>query len=312
MTDSRLQLAPGTLIPAIVKCSRHALQCGAMQPIQTVEELVPDAGIEFIVRRVSSLARKDEDRGRAGPETGPRGNPFLPYEPDLFVADVSATHLALLNKFNVIDHHLLIVTRRFAHQETLIAVADFAALAACMAQLDGLGFYNGGEFAGASQPHKHLQLVPLPLGMRGRPVPVELFFDPVQGQPGIVRLPGFAFRHAFAWIEPAWFDDPAAAGTRLHSLYRDLLAKAGVGAVDVGGEARQSAPYNLLLTRRWMLLVPRAKERFGTISVNALGFAGSFFVREEAQLQVLRRVGPMAALEEVSLPELANTAQRRH
>ncbi|NIO40609.1 MAG: phosphorylase, partial [Burkholderiales bacterium] len=38
-------------------------------------------------------------------------NPFLPYGKDLFVSDISETHLALLNKFNVIDYHLLIVTR---------------------------------------------------------------------------------------------------------------------------------------------------------------------------------------------------------
>ena len=34
---------------------------------------------------------------------------------------------------------------------------------AILAEFDGLGFYNGGETAGASQPHKHLQIVPLPL-----------------------------------------------------------------------------------------------------------------------------------------------------
>jgi ATP adenylyltransferase len=82
-----------------------------------------------------------------------------------------------------------------------------------------------------------------------------------------------------------------------------------VRALDADGEARQSVPYNLLLTRAWMLLVPRSKERFETISVNALGFAGSFFVREEAQRQALKRAGPMAALEAVSLPELANRAR---
>ncbi|MBI4294012.1 MAG: phosphorylase [Betaproteobacteria bacterium] len=309
MNDSRHQLAPGSLLPAILRCSRHALACGAMQPIETEEEYVRDAGIDFLVRRVSGLARKEEDRQRTGRETGPPANPFLPYEPDLFVAGISHSHVALLNKFNVIDHHLLIVTRRFVHQEGLIAGEDFAALAACMAQLDGLGFYNGGVLAGASQAHKHLQLVPLPLGKRGPPVPMETLFEPVRGQPGIVRAPGLAFLHAFSWIEPGWFDDPAAAGARLHGLYRALLAQAGVRALDAGGEARQSAPYNLLLTRSWMLLVPRSREHFDAISINALGFAGSLFVREEAQLQALKRAGPMAALEAVSLPEVATRAQ---
>ena len=112
MTNSRFQLAAGALLPAIARCSRHALECGAMQPIETVEELVRDAGVGFIVRRVSSLARKDENGRRAGLEQRPPANPFLPHEPNLLVADVSDTHLALLNKFNVIDNHLLIVTDR--------------------------------------------------------------------------------------------------------------------------------------------------------------------------------------------------------
>ena len=43
--------------------------------------------------------------------------------------------------------------------------ADFDALARGLAAIDGLAFYNGGTVAGASQPHKHLQLVPVPLGV---------------------------------------------------------------------------------------------------------------------------------------------------
>lgn len=299
---TRIELVPGSLLPALAERSRHALACGAMQPIATVEERFRDAGVDFIVRRVSSLARKDEDRQRAAAESGAPRDPFLPHEPDLFVAGISDTHIALLNKFSVIDRHLLIVTRRFVHQEALLDGADFQALAACMAEVDGLAFYNGGEIAGASQAHKHLQLVPLPLSAQGPAVPLEPLLGAARAQAGVVRAPGLPFLHALAWAEPAWFGDPAAAGARLHALYRGLLAGAGLGAVGAGGEARQSAPYNLLVTRGWMLLVPRSKERFDGISVNALGFAGSFFVRSEADLASLGRAGPMAALRAVSLP----------
>ena len=51
---------------------------------------------------------------------------------------------------------------------------------------------------------------------------------------------------------------------------------------------RQSAPYNLLATRRWMLLVPRSRDCFDSVPVNALGFAGSLFVRDEAQMQAAK------------------------
>jgi len=78
-----------------------------------------------------------------------------------------------------------------------------------------------------------------------------------------------------------------------------MLACLGIEAVANNGELRQSAPYNLLLTRRWMLLVPRATEFYQSISVNALGFAGSLFVRNEKEMETIRRQGPMNILTKV-------------
>ncbi len=62
-------------------------------------------------------------------------------------------------------------------------------------------------------------------------------------------------------------------------------------------------PYNLLVTRRWMLFVPRAVERHGSISVNALGFAGSLLARDEDELEVIRNRGPLRILEAVGVGE---------
>ena len=298
MAALRILLGRGTLVSALDERSRRALACGAMQPIQTVEETLRDAGVEFVVKRVASLARKQAEGARRDKPA----NPFLPHEPGLFVADVSDTHFALLNKFNVIERHLLVVTRRFVHQETLLDADDFAALAACMAEYESLGFYNGGVVAGASQPHKHLQLVPLPLAPSGPPAPVEALFETLRGRAGILRVPGLAFAHAFAWFDADEFADAARAAARLAPLYLALYAAAGLKPIEAGGEARQSAPYNLLLTRRWMLLVPRSREHFESISVNALGFAGSLFVRNQAERDAVRRAGPMRVLREVTLP----------
>ena len=299
---SRILLQQGSLVPALRERAQHALACGAMQPIETTGEIVRDDGVDFLVRRLSSLAHKEEAKirsalaAKASNASAKPANPFLPHEPDLFVVDVSDTHFALLNKFNVIERHLLVVTRSFVDQETLLDAGDFTALAACMAEVDGLAFYNGGAVAGASQPHKHLQLVPLPLVNEGPPVPVEPLFAAVSGRPGIERIPAFPFRHAFAWIEPECFRDVRSAAAHLHALYLGLLAATGLKGVEAEGTVRQSSPYNLLATRRWMLLVPRSRELFESVPVNSLGFAGSLFVRDEAQMAVLRRAGAMAVL----------------
>lgn len=71
-------------------------------------------------------------------------NPFLPYEQDLFVASISDRYIALLDKFNVIDRDVLIVTREFEDQEKVFNPPDFAALCIRLREVDGLAFDNGG------------------------------------------------------------------------------------------------------------------------------------------------------------------------
>jgi ATP adenylyltransferase len=73
-----------------------------------------------------------------------------------------------------------------------------------------------------------------------------------------------------------------------------------LGSTLIEGELRQAAPYNLLLTRDWMLLVPRSQECAGPVSINALGFAGSLFVKDETQMGFVREHGPMRMLRETA------------
>ncbi len=286
---------------AVKRRSARAAQSGALQRIETRIRFIEDEGIRFVVRAVSSLAAKN--RQRIGDAEASGANPFLPYDEALFVAEVSDTHVCLLNKFNVIDHHVLIVTRVFEDQEELLTAADFAALWTCLAEIDGLGFYNGGPTAGASQRHKHLQIVPLPLAGEGPRLPIEPLLAKAPGGQRIAEVPGLPFVHAFCRLPSAV---PAASGTppaRLHALYRALLAEVDVGEVEMDGASRQSAPYNLLVTREWMLVVPRSRECSEGISVNALGFAGSLFVRNDGEMRVIEAVGPMTVLRRVARPD---------
>jgi ATP adenylyltransferase len=296
-----LLLQPGTLWPATVERTRCALASGALQPIAAESWFIDDAGVRFAIRKAENLVRKDTARRQRQHDDDAPRNPFLPCEQALVVAPISPSHVAVLNKFNVIDHHLLIVTRRFEHQETLLTPDDFIALAACLREFDALAFYNAGPAAGASQSHKHLQLVPLPLGGGTDGVPIESLLDAVRGEGGVRTVPGFAFRHAFARLDERSPVDAMATADVLRTLYRALLAAAGLRGIDTNGEERQSAPYNLLVTRRWMLLVPRSRECFGTLSINALGYAGSLFVRDEAEFETLRRAGPLSVLREVAV-----------
>ena len=144
----------------------------------------------------------------------------------MFVADISNTHLSLLNKFNVIEHHLLIVTNTFKHQETLLTVRDFQAIWRCMTEFEGLAFYNGGEIAGASQDHKHLQLIPLPMASTGREVPMESLFEQPPKTPGMV--PGIPFVHAFKRFSSIVDIPHGMAAQALYQMYRLMLQQVGM------------------------------------------------------------------------------------
>jgi ATP adenylyltransferase len=262
---------------------RRALADGALQPIETQTILLDSDGVRFVLRTVSSLARKDEARHVAVAR-----DPLGDYERSLFVGDLGPSHYVLLNKFQLLAGHVLLVTRSFERQERLLTVEDFAALSTCLSEVDGLGFYNGGVEAGASQQHKHLQLVPLPLARESADeVPMERMLG--SGS----RLP---FRHAFVRLAPQ------ATAPELHALYRELLGLCGISAVATEDGEVQSTPYNLLVRRGWMLLVPRSRACFESIAVNGLGFAGSLFLRSQEELDCVHAIGPMQVLRAVAMP----------
>jgi ATP adenylyltransferase len=279
-------LPHGTLWEKVVDTTSRALCTGALYPIPTRCETVEEGGVSFLVRVLTGRPRKDEASAR-------KGNPFLPHDEALFVGELTDTHICLLNKYNVVEHHLLAVTRQFEDQEEYLTEADFAALLAGLAEYDCLAFYNGGVTAGASQRHKHLQFVPLPLAPSGPAVPLA----------PLVVAGSLPFRHAVDFTAPRWIRDPLSSARDAHAAFHRLLREAGMEEGMAPAGTRQSGPYNLLVTRSWMLLVPRSREYAAGSSVNALGFAGALLVRDDDQLRELREAGVLAALASVAFPK---------
>ena len=152
---------------------------GARVELESREEIVVDGGIPFVGPGAGSSvgSRGAAGEGRIALSVTPRGaarSPFLPpYDPALLVGAITPTHVCLLNKYNVVDRHLLIVTREYEEQESALTAEDLAAARICLGAIDGLAFYNSAAAAGASQSHKHLQLVPFPLGPSGERFPLD-------------------------------------------------------------------------------------------------------------------------------------------
>lgn len=226
----------------------RSLESGVLGPIDThFESIVDDCGIRLRVAKITNLERKKAARLRPG-------NPFLDPEPELMLPLGLPNHHVLLNKFPVFDSHALIVTKVFAPQTDALNLEDFEALYSirerCQAEEEEwLCFYNHGPLSGQSQPHKHLQMVPYPI--EGASTLEEVLDHGDKGE----RL---RFQHFWSSCRG---DEDAET---LFTMYKELLASSLVFS--------QSG--NFLMTRRRMLVVPRAAECFqGTISMNSLAFA---------------------------------------
>ncbi|MGK7886938.1 MAG: phosphorylase [Crocosphaera sp.] len=287
-------LQPNSLWEKVKQQTEYALNCGALKSIPTEYELIEDGEIDFLVRIVTNLGRKDKTK-KEQKKLGKDFNPFLPYEKDLFVADISDTHVCLLNKFNVVENHLLVITREFEEQETLLNLNDFIALSACLLQVDGLGFYNSGKIAGASQRHKHLQLVPFPLIPELPKTPIDNVIETAKYQDNIGKVSCFNFVHGIAKISIQNNNNILELAQQILDNYHYLLNSL---KIEINSE-RKPEPYNLLITREWMMIVRRSQPKYESISVNSLGFAGALLVKNEQQLKILKELKPLTILEQV-------------
>ena len=185
--------------------------------------------------------------------------------------------MLLLNKFNVVPHHLLLVTAAYAEQDAPLDAADLGATAACLRAFPapgGLAFMNVGPESGFSQPHKHLQLLPLPFA-------AELPHAPVPIGP-LVAAAGAAARAAdgpLARFRVAALPFHNACALLADDMTPQQLADAVAVLVAAARGATGVSSHNLLLTREWAMVVPRRAERGCGVAVNALAFAGTMLVR---------------------------------
>lgn len=290
-------LQSGTLWSRVIALAAEARAAGKLLPLTHTRETIVQSGIPFVVRVLTGLQRKDQ-----AVVADLKASPFLPPEPELLVGALSNTHFCVLNKFSVVDHHLLLVTRDYVEQKALLDWDDFAALWRVLQEIDGIGFYNGGEPAGASQRHKHLQVVPLPLAVDVR-LPIGATLNAVIRRRRLGSSSRLPFRHAVARLRLVPETLPAIAGGHLLARYRELLA--AVGLPVAADAACQPAPYNLLVTRNWLLMVPRTVANYAGIPINALGFAGALLARDRAQFNRICELGPLELLRRVTPPPRA-------
>lgn len=263
--------------------ARAAEACGALVPLQTRRLTLTDAG-PFVVRELLSATPR-----HLRPD-GPRPNPFLPWEAALEVGRPGEGHALILNKYPVQPEHLLLITSRWQPQSGWISWDDWRTVAGVAADTGGLWFFNSHATAGASQPHRHLQLLPRHGGETSCPLAVELER----------QLAGLAdpwpWRYCLSRRRRGL--EPADATVELEALYLDHASRLGLGRPADDPQPRHA--YNLLFDDNWMLTVRRERETCAGFSVNALGFAGYLLRTRDSDLDWLVGHGPWALLREVA------------
>jgi len=290
-------MAEGRIWERALECSASALAQGALQPLDTA--VLPLASLQdagFECRRLrSSLPRHLRP-------AGPKPNPFRPWDRRLEVEPVADNHVLILNKYPVQRGHLLLISRDWVPQGAWLTADDWRAVAQVDADTTGLWFFNSGPSAGASQPHRHLQLLPRSateaLCPRQHWFETQIRFTNDQpGNRGHEHLAGDPLRAACAVLGRERRSADSDPSLTLQGLYRLLAMSLELG--DPEGSAAPAHPYNLLLTPQWMALIRREREHSHGFSINGLGFAGYLLLTDHADADWLERHGPEALLREV-------------
>lgn len=339
-----------SILARLTAASASSLENGALKPMQTEQSVIPEGSTKpgFSLRLLQKTYKPSAPpasawKGEAQNSAKSSTNPFLPYDKRLYVGDIPPAHVLLLNKFPVIQNHALLVTRKFEPQSSLLTFDDHLALWDVFSQLNALAFYNAGPIAGASQPHKHLQIIPMPLveSPFQSDTPFDRFLE-LQNSDSDKHdthysVKSFPFLHAvtstsdvtrlaehgkvneaaglsmrkytslMSVLEPRVLayratrnHDHAETTDRNSGDHEDSKTNNTDDTDDVG---IRPFSYNLIVTRSYMLVVPRRKEKFQNISVNALGFVGCLLVKDDQALNTVKNVGPMRILSTVALPD---------
>ncbi|RAR00547.1 5',5'''-P-1,P-4-tetraphosphate phosphorylase 2 [Stemphylium lycopersici] len=301
-------------------------------------------GIPFQLRYCPSLAKKPLPK-LEGATPKQKIDPFENPPEALHLVDIPATnptHFLVLNKFPIISQHFILATKPNKRQTHVLEQDDLEATYACLkAWQQGTGaqqkrllaFFNSGEHSGASQPHRHLQFLPVE-GMRdgdktsGWNMLIDLILSRQEANPpgtpaGLLQHPSLPFTH---FGQPF---DSEPSGTELLKIYNRLYtaAKASVDAF-VSSNPGQLAlhpvedgdlpiSYNLAMTTAGMVILPRRAEgtwlrrddgtNIGFVALNGTTLGGTLMVKHQDEWDMLRNEAGLldTILSGIGIPQAA-------
>ncbi len=234
---------------------------------------------DFIIRKL------DTSKFNKKVYYGPKQNPFNPWEKILEIEKIGNHHQLILNKYPVQKGHILLITNSWKPQNGWLDINDWVAIQKVNKDTSGLWFFNSSPIAGASQPHRHIQL--LRRSYNEISCPREKWFLNLEiCNDNDTKLKKSIVVSHFNFLEDS---------SHIYNLYLELTKKIGLG--DPINDEKPRYPYNILITNNWIAIIRRRFDHLHGFSVNGLGFAGYLLITDKSDINYLKTYGPEKLLE---------------
>ena len=265
---------------AALEKTSSCIETGKLTPIKTIDITnTISSSNDFVIRKI------DTNKLIMNKNIGPKLNPFNPWDKDLEINKIGSNHQLILNKYPVQVGHILLITKSWKPQNGWLDIADWNAIKKVNNDTSGLWFFNSDTLAGASQPHRHIQL--LRRSKNEKSCPRNDWFSKFNNSNIIKnKLYSNIEVNSFNFKEP---DD------KLYKKYLLLSKRLGLG--DPIKDKKPKCPYNILITNKWIALIKRKNDNVHGFSINGLGFAGYILVTNNSDINYLKKIGPERLLE---------------
>lgn len=303
---------PANFPELLTKTFESAVKSGDLIYTDSTQESASDNGVNIRYTFAPALAKKPTKDDNKENTDKPKFNPFENPDPKLMLVSDFGAYSLVLNKYAIVPNHFLCISKKVIPQTAPLTPSDleysYAALQAAQSQgAKYIGFFNCGPNSGASVDHKHIQFIELPKGFKPFPDAVikakgrdyKTGAQPLSAE----KVP---FAHYIVPWEVEWPEedsDTEEDGPQEDPVAEELGFKFSTVLSRVLTELRvndaPSISYNIVFSDKWLMAVPRSKESFKDISVNATGVVGLLLAKSQEQLDVYKEEGPLKVLTEL-------------
>ncbi len=271
-----------------LELSEEATKSGELIPLKTANLSFNNKKLEgFEIRKL-----KDKLPNKVMVH-GPKLNPFLPWEKKLEISLINKTHGLILNKYPVQKGHMLLISKSWKPQSGWLDIEDFSSLIKVNNDSTGLWFFNSSPESGASQPHRHIQLLPRENDDELCPQS-NWFMNEARKNLNIYKRSGKS-----TFVTQRTYSLEKSKQINLYNDYLNLCKHANIGNIN---NNKPNIPYNLLIGEKWIALIRRSRESAFGFSINALGFAGYLLATKDSDLSWLESNGGRSLLKLVVSP----------